>query len=887
MLRFTRCFIVILVLSNVLIFPIQAQDVCGLASRLRIGELGRVMPGDPNNLRAEPSRSSANIGSIAGGGTFVVLDGPICADGAYWWRVNYNGLIGWTVEGSEGMYWIEPVQPICDLQVMLGQPAQTREEVVLYSQPAYQAQELARIPDETQLEVGTDFYCEDEYRAWVTASYQGQMGWLSTRSQFDSGYGGSSSALESRPHPLEPAADASERLLPTPAIELNLSPKAITAVNVQNIELVNTLGEGRMTAFTWSPDGRQIAIATTLEARVYPSHDFNAAPVRLDGHDGNLAVVSYSPDGRYLVTGDTSGRLILRDAASFADMQRLEAGTGILAVRFSPDSRSLAVVLGVNFTTQMIVYHLDGSFTEVYRLPHSSFAPQNSLTFSHDSERLITVDSRSVRVWDNRSGEEVIAIDKGMGAAGIGDWVLSSDEQRITFFYEEMVGDVTQAHYYSLQTWDLETGEGLEGRSTSLALPDRARVTSAVHLRSSYDDSFIWVSAGGSLARFFIEDANAGAVTPPVVDSDVYDFIVSPESDLIAVSGEQGEIRLYERVDSAYKTIQTQTLYGIAGHVTEMQFSPDGAWLAARGSDESLRVWDVTSGQRQGTFTLSGAGAPFDVTGNLVLSGPRLWDQETGQPLEQLSAIDGFRVAVSFRPDGTPIILSRDWDYRALKIWEARTGNLLYRSDSTFLYGFSDDGRYVNLDLTILDTSDFTSINQLSPQYGSAYDALFSPDNRLMLLFDGGLFGVEDTSALLIRDIATGDLLLNYPLNALELGGITWSHDGSVVAWHYQNYDESDSVHRLELLSLETGGVTRSWVINDLPHTPLRFSPDDSMLVLGTNEGNIQFYSRETGELLHSFQAHGGTITQFEFSDDGSSLYTAGDDNTIRIWNIP
>ncbi|MBN8640119.1 MAG: SH3 domain-containing protein, partial [Anaerolineae bacterium] len=475
MLRFTRCFIVILVLSNVLIFPIQAQDVCGLASRLRIGALGRVMPGDPNNLRAEPSRSSANIGSIAGGGTFVVLDGPICADGAYWWRVNYNGLIGWTVEGSEGMYWIEPVQPIRDLQVMLGQPAQTREELVLYSQPAYQAQELARIPGETQLEIGTDFYCEDEYQAWVSASYQGQIGWLSTLSQFDSGYGGSSSALEPRPRPLEPVADASERLLPISAIELNLAPNAITADNVQTIELITTLGEGKMTAFTWSPDGKQIAIATTLEARVYPSHNFNAAPVQLDGHEGNLKAVSYSPDGRYLVTGDTSGRLIVRDAVSFAEIQRLEADTGILAVRFSPDSHSLAVVLGVNFTTQVIVFHLDDHFTEAFRLPNSASAPQNSLTFSQNSQRLITVDSGSVRVWDNRSGEEVMVIDKGTGAPGIGDWVLSSDDRLITVFDDGMVGDVTHAHYYSLQTWNLETGEALEGSSTSLTLPERVR----------------------------------------------------------------------------------------------------------------------------------------------------------------------------------------------------------------------------------------------------------------------------------------------------------------------------------------------------------------------------------------------------------------------------
>ena len=35
-------------------------------------------------------------------------NGPVCtADGA-WWQVNYNGLIGWTVEGQNNDYWLEP-----------------------------------------------------------------------------------------------------------------------------------------------------------------------------------------------------------------------------------------------------------------------------------------------------------------------------------------------------------------------------------------------------------------------------------------------------------------------------------------------------------------------------------------------------------------------------------------------------------------------------------------------------------------------------------------------------------------------------------------------------------------------------------------------------------
>jgi hypothetical protein len=50
------------------------------------------------------------IGQIPSGGVFSVLEGPICdANGRAWWRVDYNGLLGWTVEGQGSEYYVEPI----------------------------------------------------------------------------------------------------------------------------------------------------------------------------------------------------------------------------------------------------------------------------------------------------------------------------------------------------------------------------------------------------------------------------------------------------------------------------------------------------------------------------------------------------------------------------------------------------------------------------------------------------------------------------------------------------------------------------------------------------------------------------------------------------------
>ncbi len=82
-----------------------------LPSRLIVGERGRVLPGDSNNLRAAAAVAADRVGRIPPNGSFTVLDGPECHDGYAWWRVNYNGAVGWTAEGNQDGYWLGPLEP--------------------------------------------------------------------------------------------------------------------------------------------------------------------------------------------------------------------------------------------------------------------------------------------------------------------------------------------------------------------------------------------------------------------------------------------------------------------------------------------------------------------------------------------------------------------------------------------------------------------------------------------------------------------------------------------------------------------------------------------------------------------------------------------------------
>lgn len=109
-----RVFALILVLAAWGQFSLYAQNNpdpnCPDAPlpRLIVGEQAIITAGASNNVRDAASRSGNRIGSIAGGEVITVLDGPECSDGFNWWKIEYAGGMGWTVEGTLDEYWIAP-----------------------------------------------------------------------------------------------------------------------------------------------------------------------------------------------------------------------------------------------------------------------------------------------------------------------------------------------------------------------------------------------------------------------------------------------------------------------------------------------------------------------------------------------------------------------------------------------------------------------------------------------------------------------------------------------------------------------------------------------------------------------------------------------------------
>jgi uncharacterized protein YraI len=167
----------------------QAQSFCygALPPRLQVGGQGQVTPGLPNIFRTQPYRGydSIVLGEIPAQGVFSILGGPSCYEGMNWWRVNFNGQIGWTPEGSNsGAYWTEPVMSggcmSLPSRLAAGQNGRVLPGLpnTLRSQPyvGYDSVALRQIPAGGVFNVIAGPNCSDGMSWWMV-SYNSQTGW--------------------------------------------------------------------------------------------------------------------------------------------------------------------------------------------------------------------------------------------------------------------------------------------------------------------------------------------------------------------------------------------------------------------------------------------------------------------------------------------------------------------------------------------------------------------------------------------------------------------------------------------------------------------------------------------------------------------------------------
>jgi WD40 repeat protein len=289
------------------------------------------------------------------------------------------------------------------------------------------------------------------------------------------------------------------------------------------------------------------------------------------------------------------------------------------------------------------------------------------------------------------------------------------------------------------------------------------------------------------------------------------------------------------------------TLSGHSNHVTSLAFSRDGSFIASASMDNTIRLWDVISGQEAHTFRISAAcvhNIAFSPAGRLLASWEAIWDVETKQIVHALE--QGECAAVAFSPDGTTLAVANNDG--ATKLWDVSSGQVVRTLDD--------------------------------PASNLSHGIAFSPDGARLAVHR------EPNAMVKLWDVESGQLLRTWPqITEKYLHGVAFSPDGQLLA----SAGTEGTTLVWDVREPQSNDVATGQVLHTLQGNScwdVTFSPDGSLLATAGCDSTIRLWDTATWQLVRTLN-HGGNVMAVVFSPDGTLLASGAYDSKICLWGIP
>jgi hypothetical protein len=285
--------------------------------------------------------------------------------------------------------------------------------------------------------------------------------------------------------------------------------------------------------------------------------------------------------------------------------------------------------------------------------------------FTADGRRLASTDSRTIRLWDTRSGKQVARF--RLGDQFVHRLLVSPDGQTLA---------CTCGDGLDIVLLDAASGRILRrlvGHKSSVFAaaftPDGRTLVSTEH------DNVVrlWQVSTGKQTR---------ALTLAVVGDArwcrAYCLACAPDGQGVAVGVEDGTVRLLDLATGRERG-RLEPERGVIRSVRSVAFSPDGTLLAAGLSmDNVVRVWDVAAGAPRHEFRWERAYLPGRGPG------PGRTPETDPQRPEGVYAL-------AFAPDGKT--LAAACCDRRVRLWEVATGRLRHQfEEPTAVVAFAPRG---------------------------------------------------------------------------------------------------------------------------------------------------------------------------------------------------
>jgi WD40 repeat protein len=562
-----------------------------------------------------------------------------------------------------------------------------------------------------------------------------------------------------------------------------------------------------------------------------------------DGAGSPAHSASYSPDGRWIVSGGEDGavRRWPATAATGAQPEVLSRQDGpVHEVRYAPDGRRLAAI-GADGRVRL--WAADAPERDPVVLPGRPPAAPRDLAFSGDGRWILSASEDGLRTWPLAAGPP--RPPRFLFAPHTTEAALSPDGRRIYSGNEDGV-----------LVWDAAGGPRQRPAvlpappADALALSSRGRRLVSAHADGGVR---VWRAARGATPVVLPGVERAGRAPPQFSSVEL-----SPDGRRIAGAGSDGGIPVWAASGGPVPDPPV-VLRGHRGAVSTAAFSPDGARIVSAGADGSVRVWDAPGGADEEAARLAGPEEP----------------------------------CADVSPDGRRVAAGGSGE---LLVWEVAGGAVTREPaiDEFGLYGcpaFSPDGSVVAADdaggsLVLLDVGGGTGTPRTLPYDAVSVgeDIVFTPGD-IAFSPDGGLVAASGVGGVLLwrtdREAEAEPVVLREPRN--DVYAIGFSPDGEHLATagddgRIRVWDTGAGADQEPRVLGSHGAVVYS----------LAVSGDGTRIASAGGDGQIRVWPADGGSGARPLvlSDHRGTVSSIAFSPDGERLVSGGDDGRLRVWDL-
>jgi WD40 repeat protein len=608
----------------------------------------------------------------------------------------------------------------------------------------------------------------------------------------------------------------------------------------------------------FSPDGKLIAVGTTVGVWLYDSHTFKELDF-IDPTEGNVWDLAWSPDGKHLAVSLTDTLRIL-DTNEFNLLLEFDADHANL--EWSDDSTRLAFISDRELK---VIQFPDGNIVDS-QLPRDDFI---SAAWSPDGKRLVSSHFDGIlRIWDAESFQIIktqqISEDRiirfGRWSQDMsrlyvfdmegGIWTWDGDaENLITTLQEE--GEKGEMIYVDRFNW-LIVGNGFEVSVWDLA---KELVVQTLHVNTSIWSLDLDPHTGDLLVSMDsgvqIWDLETGKMQGQVHDHafpGIYRW--SPDGRSIASADhvtnlievwdiEKGKVYQRLKVEGDYSTGYIYDFWDPPIGISQLAWSPNGEMLAAVSHDENLYLWDMLDASLMDSIPLEDPDIILlewsPDSSRLAYYGKGdhvyIWDvvhkESSTEPGEAKQDVQ----YLSWSPDGTKFALQ---DEKTLWVWNARTWELLKKF----------------------------------PEYQAASSIAWSPDGSMILLYD---------QTLDVISTDTWDQVQVFP--EVECRSASWLENQTILCyedaylirtWDTDSWKQKTMTIENDIL----GGVERVFI-----------SPDGSQMNLITTDHALVLVDLIRQDVIGRIDLE-YKFNGIEWAPGGTRFCAWFDHGPIAVWEI-